>query len=118
MGHQRRLGAHARCCCRGFTAGMAAADNDNVEFFMTEGHVVGVVAEAMRWVKISSKGDVSRETPELGIYLPYLAVRYFAWLGTEWAARSIREFGELPRSKISVPTPIEITRIKNAIQPM
>jgi hypothetical protein len=53
-----------------------------------------------------------------GINLPYPALRYFAWFGIEWAVLSIREFGELPRSKISEPTPIDITRIENAIQPM
>ena len=31
MGHQRRLGAHARGGARGFAAGVASADDDNVE---------------------------------------------------------------------------------------
>ncbi len=54
MRHQRRLRAHAGRRGRGFTAGMAAANHDNVEFaFALEPRSRGLVAEARGGVKKS-----------------------------------------------------------------
>ena len=72
--HQGRFRAHAGAGSRGFTAGMAAADDDDVESRIHSGPQMGLLAEGAGRVKeIAILRNVSRETSaETGNKLPVI----------------------------------------------
>jgi hypothetical protein len=79
--HERRFGAHTSTCGRGFTAGMAAANHDNVESSLHFRLGCELVAEAGAGVKNSPFGgmfhvkhrpDGYQHTQELDVLRPEL----------------------------------------------
>ena len=68
MGHQRRLRAHSGSRARGFTAGMTAADRDDVEFVHRGNHAATSIPESEKpEAGSSAKGalfHVKRRSPD------------------------------------------------------
>jgi hypothetical protein len=60
---QRGDGAHARGCASGFAAGVASADNDDFEPFLSGVHAEASIATEQNPKAVKWLDPVSRETP-------------------------------------------------------